>query len=125
VRRVIVRTLSRTLTRLLNMGTRRQICESLQLSSSPSPILTNFSYGHALVQFDPKAESRLRWKIDLYIIPTVALLYLFCFIDRANIGNARLAGLEKDLKLKGYDYNAVLSIFYVSYIIFEVRHNEF
>lgn len=59
-------------------------------------------------------------KIDLYIIPTVALLYLFCFIDRANIGNARLAGFEKDLKLTGYDYNKVLSVFYISYIIFEV-----
>ncbi|KAH8698193.1 putative MFS transporter [Phaeosphaeriaceae sp. PMI808] len=80
-------------------------------------------YGHSLVQFDPKAESRLRLKIDLYIIPTVALLYLFCFIDRANIGNARLAGLEKDLKLKGYDYNAVLSVFYISYIIFEIPSN--
>lgn len=80
----------------------------------------NHSYGNAILTFDPKAEARLRWKIDLYIIPTVALLYLFCFIDRANIGNARLAGLEKDLKLKGYDYNMVLSIFYISYIIFEV-----
>jgi hypothetical protein len=38
------------------------------------------------VQFDLAAEARLRWKIDLYIVPTVALLYLFCFIDRANIG---------------------------------------
>lgn len=83
--------------------------------------LTRFSYGNALLTFDPKAEARLRWKIDLYIIPTVALLYLFCFIDRANIGNARLAGLEKDLGLKGYDYNQVLSVFYISYIIFEVR----
>lgn len=36
--------------------------------------------------FDPKAEARLRRKIDLMIIPTVSLLYLFCFIDRANIG---------------------------------------
>jgi hypothetical protein len=26
-------------------------------------------------------------------------------------GNARLAGLEKDLGLTGYDYNAVLSVF--------------
>jgi hypothetical protein len=43
-------------------------------------------HGHSLVQFDPKAEARLRLKIDLYIVPTVALLYLFCFIDRANIG---------------------------------------
>jgi hypothetical protein len=48
--------------------------------------LTCYSYGHSLVEFDPKAEAKLRLKIDLYIIPTVALLYLFCFIDRANIG---------------------------------------
>lgn len=43
-------------------------------------------YGQSLVQFDPDAEARLRWKLDLYLLPTVALLYLFCFIDRANIG---------------------------------------
>lgn len=53
------------------------------------PALTSLPrYGNALVTFDPKAEARLRWKIDLYIVPTVALLYLFCFIDRANIGYA-------------------------------------
>ncbi|KAL1841005.1 hypothetical protein VTJ49DRAFT_7559 [Mycothermus thermophilus] len=43
-------------------------------------------HGNALVQFDPKAEAKLRRKIDLCIVPTVSLLYLFCFIDRANIG---------------------------------------
>ena len=66
---------------------------------------------------------------------------MFCFIDRANIGenatyfelpereanrgtgNARLAGLEVDLGLKGNDYNAVLSVFYISYIIFEIPCN--
>lgn len=35
---------------------------------------------------DKKAERKLRHKIDLYIVPLVASLYLFCFIDRANIG---------------------------------------
>ncbi|OAL35015.1 hypothetical protein AYO20_05730 [Fonsecaea nubica] len=80
-------------------------------------------YGHSLVTFDPKAEARLRWKIDLYIVPTVALLYLFCFIDRANIGNAKLAGLERDLHLTGNDYNVVLSTFYISYILFELPAN--
>jgi di/tricarboxylate transporter len=44
-------------------------------------------------------------------------------VDRANIGNARLAGLEKDLGLKGYDYNIVLTVFYVSYIVFELPSN--
>ncbi|KAJ4420166.1 hypothetical protein N0V82_004509 [Gnomoniopsis sp. IMI 355080] len=80
-------------------------------------------YGQSLVQFDPKAEAKLRLKIDLMVVPTVAILYLFCFIDRANIGNARLAGLETDLGLEGNDYNAVLSIFYISYILFEVPSN--
>jgi hypothetical protein len=46
-------------------------------------------YGNPLVFFDPKEERRLLWKIDLYIIPTVALLYLFCFIDRANVGMSK------------------------------------
>ncbi|KFA79987.1 hypothetical protein S40288_01836 [Stachybotrys chartarum IBT 40288] len=77
-------------------------------------------YGQPLVQYDPVAERKLRLKIDLYIVPTVALLYLFCFIDRANIGNARIAGLEADLGMSGYDYNAVISVFYVSYILFEI-----
>ncbi|EMD93819.1 hypothetical protein COCC4DRAFT_180054 [Bipolaris maydis ATCC 48331] len=84
---------------------------------------TTDAYGEPVIHFDKKAEARLRLKIDLYIIPTVALLYLFCFIDRANIGNARLAGLEKDLHLKGHDYNSVLSVFYISYIIFEIPSN--
>jgi len=35
-------------------------------------------------------------------------------------GNAKIAGLEKDLHLEGYDYNRVLSTFYISYIIFEI-----
>ncbi|KAI1849164.1 hypothetical protein JX265_012798 [Neoarthrinium moseri] len=81
-------------------------------------------YGEATVQFDKDAERRLRLKIDLMIVPTVAVLYLFCFIDRANIGNARLAGLEKDLGMTGtYDYNTLLSIFYISYIVFEIPSN--
>lgn len=54
--------------------------------------------------FDPKAEARLRRKIDLMIIPTVSLLYLFCFIDRANIGAFRLSyslisGIERTTDL--------------------------
>ncbi|KAK0708539.1 major facilitator superfamily domain-containing protein [Lasiosphaeris hirsuta] len=43
-------------------------------------------YVNALIHIDPILETKLRVNIDLMIIPTVALLYLFCFIDRANIG---------------------------------------
>lgn len=53
----------------------------------------DFRYGNSLVQFDPAAVRKLRLKIDLCTIPTVALLYLFCFIDRANIGTTSSAVL--------------------------------
>ena len=46
-------------------------------------------YGRSLFTYDRAAESKLRLKIDLYTIPTVSLIYLFCFIDRANIGMRR------------------------------------
>ncbi|GMK58035.1 hypothetical protein CspeluHIS016_0500670 [Cutaneotrichosporon spelunceum] len=80
-------------------------------------------HGNVLVQFDPVAEKRLLRKIDLYVVPTVAMIYLWCFIDRANIGNAKIAGMEKDLGLKGYQYNILLTAFYVSYIVFEIPSN--
>lgn len=48
--------------------------------------LATDEYGQPLVEFDKAAESRLRLKLDLYLVPTVAVMYLFCFIDRANIG---------------------------------------
>lgn len=72
--------------------------------------------------FDPVAEKKLRNKTDWAIVPLVALLFLFCFIDRSNLGNARIAGLEPDLGMnpESYDFNLVLSIFYISYAVFEV-----
>ncbi|KAJ5885509.1 hypothetical protein N7495_010019 [Penicillium taxi] len=76
--------------------------------------------GQALIECDQEAESRLRLKIDLYVVPTVALIYLFCFIDRSNIGNAKLAGFDRDLGLVGYDYNLVLSVYFISYTVFEI-----
>jgi hypothetical protein len=59
--------------------------------------------------FDAKATSRLIRKIDFTLLPFLALLYLLSFLDRTNIGNARLAGLEKDLGMEGLDYNVGFS----------------
>ena len=57
-------------------------------------------YGRVLIEFDRAAERRLRLKIDLCIVPTVALLYLFCFIDRANIGRSPVPALRTDMRRK-------------------------
>ncbi|KAF5331526.1 hypothetical protein D9611_007686 [Ephemerocybe angulata] len=52
---------------------------------------------------------RILWKLDSNILPPLALLWLANFIDRSNIGNARIAGLEKDTHLVGNQFNVLLT----------------
>ncbi|KZT28361.1 MFS general substrate transporter [Neolentinus lepideus HHB14362 ss-1] len=68
---------------------------------------------------------RLMWKIDVRLVPILAILYLLTFLDRANIGNAVLFDLQQDLKLSSLQYNTVLVIFYVPYILVEIPSNVF
>ncbi|KAG6810176.1 hypothetical protein H0H92_013014 [Tricholoma furcatifolium] len=58
-------------------------------------------------------EERLYRKIDMRLIPILALLYLLSFIDRGNIGNAKLQGLTKQLHLTGDEYNIALTMYFI------------
>ncbi|KAI5457431.1 major facilitator superfamily domain-containing protein [Mariannaea sp. PMI_226] len=74
--------------------------------------------------FDKKATSRLLRKMDWHLLPFLALLYLLSFLDRANIGNAKLANLQKDLNLTGkWDYNTAVSVFFPFYVAAEIPSN--
>ncbi|KAL0938394.1 major facilitator superfamily transporter [Colletotrichum truncatum] len=53
----------------------------------------------------------------------LCILYLLAFLDRTNIGNAKIAGLNEDLHLTQRQYNATLTIFFVSYAVFEPLTN--
>ncbi|KAH9853629.1 MFS general substrate transporter [Lenzites betulinus] len=66
---------------------------------------------------------RVLWKLDIHVLPPLALLWLANFIDRTNIGNAKIAGLERDTHLQGTQFNSALAIFYVSYILVELPSN--
>ncbi|KAH9919825.1 major facilitator superfamily domain-containing protein [Fomitopsis serialis] len=41
-------------------------------------------------------EKRLVRKLDMRIMPIACILYLFAYLDRSNLGNARLQGLPQD-----------------------------
>lgn len=66
---------------------------------------------------DPRAERALVWKFDLRVLPVLAVMYLFNSLDKSNVGNAKTAGLEETLHLKGSQYNLILSIFFISYVL--------
>lgn len=74
-------------------------------------------------KIDPTAEKKLLWKLDVHVIPILTFLFLLAFLDRINIGNARLQGLERDLDMAGYDFNIALFVFFIPYILLEVPSN--
>jgi hypothetical protein len=63
------------------------------------------SPGTSEVRYDAKQTKQLLRKLDSHIMPVIVVLYLLSFLDRTNIGNARLAGLEEDLNMAHLDYN--------------------
>lgn len=100
------------------------------------------------LEWTEEEETILRRKMDWRTVPWVTVLYLLCvrkpeqvleytlrkkrltclttgqqFLDRVNIGNARLQGMEQDLDLVGLRFNWALSIFYIVYLLVEVPSN--
>ncbi|RAR14109.1 high-affinity nicotinic acid transporter [Stemphylium lycopersici] len=73
--------------------------------------------------FDAAATKKLLRKLDWHLIPFMSLIYLLCFLDRTNIGNARLDHLEQDLKLHGLQYNDCLAVLFPFYIAAEIPSN--
>jgi hypothetical protein len=71
---------------------------------------------NGVVAVDPEADRRLVRKMDLHIIPPLMLLSLFCFLDRFNIGNAKIQGMTKELHMKGHDFNVALFVFFIPYV---------
>ncbi|KAI1617659.1 nicotinic acid plasma membrane transporter [Exophiala viscosa] len=83
---------------------------------APSPIEVGSTYD----MIDPKAEKKLIRKMDLHIVPLIVITYILSYLDRTNIGNAKIAGMPTDIHLHGTQINLAVSIFYVTYIIFEI-----
>jgi sugar phosphate permease len=72
---------------------------------------------------DVKRTKRIMRAIDIRILPVASLLYLFSFLDRSAIGNARVAGMNTALKLTYNQYAASVSIFFALYCLLEVPSN--
>jgi hypothetical protein len=70
-------------------------------------------------------EKRMVRKIDRHMMPMLWLMYILNYIDRTNVGNAKVAGMEADLHMKSdpNKYSVALLIFFVGYLLFEVPSN--
>ncbi|KAJ4298004.1 hypothetical protein N0V90_005903 [Kalmusia sp. IMI 367209] len=77
-----------------------------------------------LHNFSHERHTKVFRKVDVRLMPMLMALYLVSNLDRANIGNAKIEGLEKDLSMTGSDYNIANMIFFVSYILCEIPANS-
>ncbi|KAK4032961.1 putative transporter-like protein 24 [Parachaetomium inaequale] len=73
--------------------------------------------------FSPERRKRVMRKVDMRLVPMLAILYLVSHLDRANIGNAKIEGLAEDLGLDNIQWNIALSLFFVPYILLEIPSN--
>ncbi|KAF1837695.1 MFS general substrate transporter [Decorospora gaudefroyi] len=75
------------------------------------------------LELEEKESARVLRKVDMRLVPMLSLLYLVAFIDRSNIGNAKIAGMTEDLRMDGLQYNTAVTLFFVPYTLLEVPSN--
>ncbi|KAJ6787524.1 hypothetical protein PWT90_10856 [Aphanocladium album] len=84
--------------------------------------------GIELPNIDPSrrnaVEKSLKRKLDARCALFV-LIYIMNYLDRNNMGAARLKGLQEELHLGDTQYATCLSILYVGYILMQVPSNMF
>lgn len=74
-------------------------------------------------------EKQLLWKQDVRIIPLSAAIYFLCFLDRANIGNAKILNsstnndMQSETGMSDYQFVIALMVFLVAYAAFEIPSN--
>ncbi|KAJ5995119.1 hypothetical protein N7481_002096 [Penicillium waksmanii] len=68
-------------------------------------------------------EKSLVQKLDFKFLPMVTAMLMMNYLDRINVSNARLAGMQKDLGMSDPQWSAGISMFYVGYIISQIPAN--
>lgn len=71
---------------------------------------------HIHEPIDPAEEKKLVRKIDLMILPYLAVCYAFFYIDKTTLSYAAIFGIREDLHLHGTQYNWLSSIFYFGFL---------
>ncbi|KAF5662239.1 pantothenate transporter [Fusarium heterosporum] len=70
-------------------------------------------------EIDADEERRLVKKLDRFIMPLMAIVYFFQYLDKGSISYAAVFGLRKDLGLSGEDFSCVVSLFFFGQLVSE------
>lgn len=68
-------------------------------------------------------EKKLVKRLDMTLVPCLWALYLFNYLDRASIAQARLSSLEEDLNLSDGQFGFAVSILTIGYVLGQIPSN--
>ncbi|KAJ9617229.1 hypothetical protein H2200_000950 [Cladophialophora chaetospira] len=74
----------------------------------------------ALTEEELQLQRKLKWKMDLIILPLLSTVYFFAQMGRSDLGNAKIMGMDKELGLSPGQYSNAASIFQVGYLLFQL-----
>ncbi|RMD42149.1 hypothetical protein DV735_g3013, partial [Chaetothyriales sp. CBS 134920] len=69
---------------------------------------------------EPAEARKVLWKIDLIILPMLAITVIIGAVDKVSISNAAIYGMTEDTHLKPNQYSWLGSILYFGYLLFEL-----
>ncbi|KAF6007848.1 hypothetical protein HII13_004522 [Brettanomyces bruxellensis] len=76
--------------------------------------------GDTIEPLTKEGEKKLKWKLWLTVLPLCFMVNATLFIDKDSISYSSLMGLWDDTGMNSADYNNVLTIFYVGYILGQI-----
>ncbi|RYN66036.1 hypothetical protein AA0117_g11996 [Alternaria alternata] len=105
-----------------------QSCETVKLEDAGLSEAEIFLQSYPLLREKSKDElDRLNKavlkKLDWKFLLIITLMLLMNYLDRINVSNARLAGMQHDIHMSDVEWSAGISLFYVGYIISQVPAN--
>ncbi|RDW74803.1 hypothetical protein BP6252_05945 [Coleophoma cylindrospora] len=78
---------------------------------------------HGRVEYTAEEENAVRWRIDLCLMPILAITFGLQYLDKVTISYAAVYGMRTDLHLVGTQYSWTNSIFYFGYMVGEIPSN--
>ncbi|EER25920.1 hypothetical protein D8B26_008244 [Coccidioides posadasii str. Silveira] len=70
-----------------------------------------------LIDASEEELRRVRWKVDLILMPLLSFCYMLQFLDKQTLNFSTLLGILEDTKLQGSEYSWTAAIFYFGYLL--------
>ena len=102
---------------IMEKGDHHQSSDPEIASEKPDTYITEDTKTGAVIRhvnFTKAEEDAVIRKLDWHLMPLIFVLYSLSVLDRSNLGNARISGLEDDIDLDGNRYSWLGTVFYIA-----------